>query len=170
MKMFGLKSLSVYLFYISRIASIAIGLLLLFILVSFLTGNFELTDNQFEIKIPFVETYIKGFYELRIITTITLTLIFYILFFYFLSIIFKTFKAESLFTRTAIRQLNNFALFNIIGSPIAFILIHVLIMKHTNFRDLPTYLLHILLGIFVFFIVAVFKKGFKVQTENDLTI
>ena len=168
--MFGPKSLSVYLFYISRIVSIAIGFFLLFILVSFLTGNFELINNRFEIKIPLMETYIKGFYDVRIITTIALTLIFYILFFYFLSIIFKTFKAETLFTKTAIRQLNNFALYNLIGSPLAFILIHILIMKHTNLRDLPTYLLHLLLGVFIFFIVAIFKKGYKVQSENDLTI
>jgi len=168
--MFGPKSLSVYLFYISRIASIAIGLFLMFILFSFITDNFELVDNRFEINIPFTETYIKGFYEVKIITTIALTLTFYVLFFYFLSIIFKTFKAETLFTIAAIRQLNNFALYNLIGSPFAFILIHIFIMKHPNLRDIPTYLLHLLLGVFILFIVTVFKKGYKVQSENDLTI
>ncbi|MFS4454627.1 DUF2975 domain-containing protein [Maribacter sp. 2304DJ31-5] len=132
--------------------------------------NYELLENRFGIKIPLTGSYIQGVYQSNVITTIALTLFFYVLFFYKLSSILKTFKAKTLFTATAIKRLNHFALFNLIGSPLAFVLIHFAIMKHTTFRDLPTYLLHLILGVFILFIVTVFKKGYQIQAENDLTI
>lgn len=170
MKMFGNKSVSTFLFFVSRIFTIAIGLLLVFILMSLATGNFELLDNRFEIKIPLSEMSIKGFYESNIITTISITLFCYTLFFYGLSEIFKVFKSENIFTKIVVRRLKYFALFNLIGPPLVFILIHYFIMQHSNFRTVPTYLLHVILGTFVLFIATIFQKGFQVQQENDLTI
>jgi|AntAceMinimDraft_5_1070358.scaffolds.fasta_scaffold72949_3 hypothetical protein len=170
MKIFGPKSLSLYLFYFSRLFTILITLLIIFILISFVTENYALIDNRFEIKIPLMELYIKGIYQSNIITTISLTLFFYILFLFQLSKIFQTFKSEVLFTKKSIKQLKYFALFNVIGAPLAFVLIHFIIMQHSGFRDVPTYLLHIILGVFVLFIAIVFEKGYQVQAENDLTI
>lgn len=170
MKMFGEKSLSFYLFYITRIFSIVIGVLLLFIIFSFVTGNYNLNEGRFAINISFLEVAIKGFYKFNIIATISTTLLLYTVFFYLLSLIFKTFKAKILFTEIAIKRLNIFALFNLVGTPFFFVIIHFVIMKHKTFRDLPTYILHLLLGIFILFIVAIFKRGYKVQSENDLTI
>jgi len=170
MKIFGPKSLSVYLFYITRLLAIVIGILLLFFVFSLLTGNFDLHEGRFTIVIPFTEVAIKGFYKFNILTTITITLFFYIIFFYLLSLIFKTFNAETPFTKIAIKRLNYFAILNLLGTPFFFLIIHFIIMKHTTFRDLPTYVLHLLLGIFVLFVISVFKSGFKVQSEHDLTI
>lgn len=170
MKIFGEHSLSTYLYFVSKFLTIVITVLVLYILTSLSIQNFELIDNRFEIKIPFLDLYIKGFYEAKIITTISLTLFFYVLFFYQLSNILKTFKSEILFTKSSVKQLKYFALFNLIGSPLAFVLIHFFIMKHSGFRDVPTYFLHIILGVFVLFIAIVFQKGYQVQEENDLTI
>jgi len=168
--MFGPKSLSVYLFYITRLLSFGIVILLLYIIFSFLLGNFELIEGRFTITIPFINSVIKGFYKTNIITTISITLFLYAIFFYLISLVFKTFKAKTPFTKTAIERLNYFAIFNLVGVPIFFVLNHFLIMRHTTYRDLPTYLLHIFLGIFALFVISVFKQGFKVQSENDLTI
>jgi|GEM_PF-1525949 len=170
-KIFGPKSLSHYLFYLSRIAAFASIVLISFILISLGIGNFEMVDNQFQIALPFFsETYIKGFYKENIILTITLTMLFFGFFFYVLSNILKTFKADRLFTSKAIRQLNYFAILNLIVGPILYFLIHFVIMDKSSFSDIYNLFLSLILGLFVLFIVAVFKKGYNVQNENDLTI
>lgn len=170
MKMFGPKSVSFYLFYFSRLAAIGSIVLVTFILISLAIGNYEILNDQFQIAIPlFDELYIKGFYETTIITTITLAMLFFAVFFYLLSNILKTFKAQKLFTHKAIKQLNYFAFLNLIVAPALYFIIHV-IMNKSGFSDLHNLLLSLLLGVFVLFIGAVFKKGYQVQNENDLTI
>jgi hypothetical protein len=171
MKIFGPKSLSHYLFYLSRISAIGSIILIAFILISLGVGNFEVVDNQFQISLPFFsETYIKGFYKENIIVTITLAMLFFACFFYVLSNILKTFKADKLFTSKAIIQLNYFAVLNLIVGPILYLTIHFLIMNKSSFSDIYNLFLSLILGVFVLFIVAVFKKGYNVQSENDLTI
>lgn len=171
MKMFGPKSLSVYLFFLSRLLALGTAVLLIFILLSLVTGNFKLFDGRFAIAIPLLpETFIKGNYEVNILVTISIIFLFYIIFFYLLSMIFKTFKAEILFTKTAIKQLNYFALLNLIAVPFFYVLIRFIIMHKQTYRNPAAVLLHMLLGIFILFIIAVFKRGFTVQSENDLTI
>jgi len=171
MKIFGPKSLSVYLFFITRFLAISIGVLLIYILLSFLAGNFTLNEGRFAIGIPLLgEAVIKGDYKMNIIITISITLLFYSIFFYLLSLIFKTFKAEILFTKTAIKRLNYFASLNLIGGTIIYLLVHFIIMQKTNFRDIHNLILHLLLGTFAVFVITIFRQGFKVQSENDLTI
>lgn len=170
MKMFGEKSLSVYLFYITRVISIGFGVFLLFFVISLALGMHEFDNNRFVIDIPFTNSSIGGLYKANIIATISITLFLYSLFFYLISLIFQTFKADILFTKSAIKRLNYFVAFNLLGTPLFYAIIHFGIMKHTTYRDLPTYILHILLGVFVLFIIAVFKRGFQVQSENNLTI
>lgn len=168
--MFGPRSLSYYLFYLSRIAAITSAALISFILVSLATGNFKMVDNQFQIALPLMsETFIKGFYETNIILTITLAMLFFAIFFYLLSNILKTFKAEKLFTQKAIKQLYYFAILNLFIGPSLYFVIHF-IMKKSSFNDAHNLILSLLLGVFVLFIRAVFKRGFNVQNENDLTI
>jgi len=128
-------------------------------------------DNQFQIAIPlFPKTYIKGFYESNIITTITLTMIYFSLFFYMLSNILRTFKADKLFTSKAIKQLNYFAIINLLIGPALYLVIHFIIMDKSNFSDIYNLFLSLILGVFVLFIIAIFKKAYNVQSENDLTI
>ncbi|NNK10442.1 MAG: DUF2975 domain-containing protein [Flavobacteriaceae bacterium] len=170
MNMFGPQSLSYYLFYLSRIAAIGSIALITFILISLAIGNFEIVDNQFQIALPLLsETFIKGFFKANIITTITLAMLFFSVFFYLLSNILKTFKAEKLFTQKAIKQLNYFAILNLLIGPVIYFIIHF-IMEKSNFNDAYNLLLSLLLGVFVLFIKAIFKKGYVVQHEQDLTI
>jgi len=56
------------------------------------------------------------------------------------------------------------------AGPLLYITIHFYIMEKTSFKDIHNLILSILLGVFVLFITAVFKHGFQVQSENDLTI
>jgi hypothetical protein len=170
MKMFGPKSLSYYLFYLSRIAAIGSLALIIYILGSLAIGNYEIADNQFQIALPLLpETFIRGFYESNIITTITLAMLFFAVFFYLLSNILKTFKADVLFTEKAIKQLNYFAVLNLLAGPALYFIIYI-IMDKSGFGDAHNLLLSLLLGVFVLFIRAIFKKGYLVQHEQDLTI
>ena len=100
MKLFGTKSLSHYLFYGSTLAAIGSILLVGFILLSLALGNYTLIENRFQISIPlFPELFIKGFYEQNIIVAITLVMFYFGVFFYVLSLIFKSFLRDiSLFT------------------------------------------------------------------------
>jgi predicted membrane channel-forming protein YqfA (hemolysin III family) len=97
-------------------------------------------------------------------------MLFFAVFFYLLSTIFKTFKAPKLFTDRAIKQLNYFALLNLIAAPLLFLTIDFFIMQKQQIGNILNYLLTFLLGIFLLFIVAIFKQGYQVQNENDLTI
>lgn len=171
MKMFGPKSLSYYLFYLTRIATFATLALISFILISLFTNNYEMVDGQFQIALPFLpETYIKGYYESNIIVTIVVAMLFFSVFFYLLSNILKTFKAEKLFSKKAIKQLNYFAILNLAVAPILFIVIDFIIMERPRIGNIYNYLLTFLLGIFLLFIAAIFNRGYQVQSENDLTI
>ena len=171
MKIFGPKSLSHYLFYLSRAAAFGSIILLSYILLSLVFGNFEIINEQFQIGIPLLpETYIKGFYKSNIIITISIAMLFFALLFYLLSNVLKVFKADKLFTSKAIKVLNQFAILNLVIGPIVYLTIHFFIMNKSNFSDIYNLFLSLLLGVFVLFIVAVFKKGYNVQSENDLTI
>lgn len=97
-------------------------------------------------------------------------MLFFSVFFYMLSNIFKIFKASKLFTNKAIKQLNYFAFINLVVAPILFLTIDFFIMEKPQIGNIYNYLLTFLLGIFLLFIAAVFKHGYKVQSENDLTI
>lgn len=171
MKMFGPKSLSHYLFYAGRLATLGSLMLISFILISLITNNYEMANNQFQIAIPFFsETYIKGFYRPNIIITITLSMLFLSVFFFTLSNIFKTFKAPKLFTKRAIKQLNYFAFLNLVVAPLLLLTIDFFIMEKQQIGNVFNYLLTFILGVFLLFISVVFKQGFQVQNENDLTI
>lgn len=171
MKIFGPKSLSYYLFYLSRFATIGSLLLILFILISLSTENFEMVNGQFQINLPLIpNTKIKGYNQTDIITTITLLMLFSSVFFYMLSNILKTFKALKLFTHKAVKQLNYFALLNLVVGPILYFIIQFAIMQKSDYRNIHNLVLSIILGVFVLFVASVFKHGFQVQKENDLTI
>ena len=176
MKLFGPKSISTYLFFICRITTIGSILLLLFILLSFTFDNFEVINGQFKIEVPlFSELYIKGIYNQSILISIYLILIFMSVFFYILSFILNSFKSEKLFTAKVIKHLNLFSILNLVVFPILYFLIHGFIIhgfiiQTPSFRSIHNLFLSLILGVFVLFISEIFKRGLKVQQENDLTI
>ncbi|WP_271765614.1 DUF2975 domain-containing protein [Aquimarina algiphila] len=170
LKMFGKKSLSELLFYCTWFIAFGYCLFLLFIAFSFITDTFlSINDNRFAIEIPFTGSFVKGQYESEVILSIIVFFVFYILFFYTLSLIFKTFKAEILFTKIAIKHLKYFAILNLF-SPFVYVIILFIVGYSIGLSDLSTVFLHIMLGIFAWFIIAIFKEGFQLQEENELTI
>ncbi len=86
-----------------------------------------------------------------------------------LALLLFTFQRRTLFTKQSIRYLYLFASCNFISTLFyGYTLIYVL-----NVQFLEVFFLSfttILMIIFVVFIAAVFKRGFQIQTEIDLTV
>ncbi|MDC6388127.1 DUF2975 domain-containing protein [Maribacter sp. PR1] len=170
MKMFGPKSISAFLFYLFRSITIGLGIFTSYVAISFGTGNFESMDGRYKMNIPLLENYIHGEHKTNVFITISIGLLFGTIFLYMLSNIFKTFKRETLFTQIAVKRMNQFALLNLLGSPFLYLIIHYIIMKHNHYRDIHNPIIHITLGLLILYGTAVFKRGFEVQSEHDLTI
>ncbi|SEK88123.1 Protein of unknown function [Aquimarina amphilecti] len=168
--MFGKKSLSTVLFYSTRLIMIGYGVFLLLIIVSLISNNFVITElNELQIHIPFTNSMIKGDYNPIAFIGVFCFLILYSTFFLVLSLIFKTFSAEKLFTEVAIKYLRWFTILNLI-LPVAYAVIGILINNKIVFDDITPGLLHMGLGVFAAFIATIFKLGFTLQEENELTI
>ncbi len=170
MKIFGPKSFSHLLFYLFRTLSILILVFVIYIDISFLTGNFTHENGRYFMDIPLSGTFIEGDYQFNVILTISLGLFFGAIFFFVLSTIFKALKESVIFNRTAVKSLSFFTFLNLAIGPILYFIIHYVIMQKDNYRDIHNLILHIIFGIIVFFVATIFKQGKQVQSENDLTI
>lgn len=171
MKIFGPKSISSYLFYLFRLGAICSISLVLFILLSFAFGNYEVQGGRFTIPFPFFSDLdIKGEFRTSIITSITLILIYLGGFLYSLSMILKSFKSAILFNSSAIRYLRILAVINLLVFPILYLLIRIVILKSSIMGGIHNLILSLIFGVFLLYVAAIFKRGLKVQTENDLTI
>lgn len=170
MKMFGPKSFSNILFYLFRAIAISILLFTAYIDISFLTGNFTQENGRYFIDIPLTGTFIEGDYQFNVILTISLGLIFGAIFFFVLSNIFKGLREKIIFNKIAVNSLSYFTILNLVVGPILYLLIHFIIMRKDNYRDIHNLILHIIFGIIALFLTYIFKQGAQVQQENDLTI
>lgn len=168
MKMFGKKSLSEYLFYFTRLSSILIVTLVIFIVISILTKNMNIIDGRFYIDIPFINFQIKGFYKRKIFISILATLSFYVLYIHCLSLVFKSFRSERIFTSRSVKYLKYFTILNLVLFPIGYLIPRIL--SNNLKMNLYYLVLHGLIGVFSLFLMTVFSKGYNVQSENDLTI
>jgi len=170
MKIFGLKSLSAFFYYIFRSISIVLLAFLTCMEFAFNTDRFTVEDGRFDMKIPLIGSSIQVDYQFSDILTITLILIFGILLLYLLSNIFKTLKKTVIFNKGIIKNLKLLTILNLIIGPVLYFLIHYPIMHKTEFRNIHNLILLIIFGMISFFLTYVFQKGFSVQSENDLTI
>lgn len=169
-KMFGKKSFSTVLYYSTRFATIGYGIIILLVIILLLTNSYIITgDNVLEIQIPFTSAVIKGAYTLMALVGVLCFSIFYGAFFYVLSLIFKTFSTGKLFTEKAIKYLRWFTILNC-SLPVIYIVTGLIINNNISAEGIVSVIPHIALGIFSAFIAAIFKQGFTIQEENELTI
>ncbi|MFS4468804.1 DUF2975 domain-containing protein [Maribacter sp. 2210JD10-5] len=169
MKIFGPKLLSTIAFYSFRTIAVLLLVFIIYVDLSFLADNFTEENGRYYMNIPFIGE-IKGDYRFNVILTITLGTIFGVLFFWVLSNIFKELSKKVIFNRKSIKNLKYFTALNLIVGPILYVLIHYPIMQKTDFRDIHNLILHLIFGMIAFFLTYIFKKGYSVQSENDLTI
>ncbi len=170
MKMFGKKSVSTVLFFITRAIVICCFVFILFLTFSFLSDDLITVSNgEFNIKLPLTDSFIKGQYDSNVIISIFTSFIFYGFFFYVLSLVFKVFKQNPIFSNKAISYLSLFTSVNILAC-LVLIGINFFVLNEVLLESMVYGMMHIILAIFVAFITAIFKQGFQLQQENDLTI
>lgn len=143
--------------------------------VAFATGtkssSFKIIEEgkRFVVSSPFGERpyFIGDNYTGYMIQMIALLLL-YGLFFWLLGQVFKTFMQKKLFTKAGIRHLQHFYLVNFIVPGISYI---VLMLVNEEAEDVfMLVVLHAIIGVFAYFIAAIFKQGVLLQNEQDLYI
>ena len=171
MKLLGQKSISAYLFYAIRAGAICCLLLALYIIISVVFDNYNIENGRYIIPFPLISYFdIKGVYKPSIFTGVVLILLYISVFLYSLSMILKSFKSDILFSSKSIINLNFFAAINLVGFPIFYVVLRTVILKIPLLGGLHNLFLSLILGIFILFVSAIFKRGLKVQEENNLTI
>ncbi|WP_426481586.1 DUF2975 domain-containing protein [Chryseobacterium sp. R2ACT005] len=194
MKLIGEKSASTVLHKILLVVSIVqllyLGYLIFGFIVAYLnihqgthylSGTFKTGDfnNEvpktaadsltFEFNIPLTGSVIRGNYTLYTFISIIFFIGFYSLFTFYLFRIFKGMSKEIIFNIKVIRDLRLFSILNIIFVPVYCAVLYFM-DKSVYSIDPMFILLHLTLGIMILFIMEFFKKGYELQTENDLTI
>jgi DUF2975 family protein len=167
------RIISAILFYLSRILAIAYILtaLHLFVSVVFKLPTFEVLENgRFVIQYPFTEkNFLLGSeYTWEYVSEMVAIIGFYGLFFWLLGNVFQTFRQVPLFTKRGIRNLKLFYIINLAVSPIMFGFLSG--FSHEDMPFLVMIVAHAIIGVFAFFITAIFNEGVGLQSEQDLYI
>lgn len=165
------KIISKFLFYLTR------GLAFIYLLTAFYGSfswftktNIKTEQNQTIIHYPFTE---KPFLILEsnityVVFAFLIPVLGYVLFFWLLSNVFKVFYQQKLFTRENIIHLKWFYLANIFLPVVLIIFSSFFIAVEKEIFLIA--ILHLFLGVFVFFMSAIFNQGLTIQDEQDLYI
>lgn len=163
--------ISKVLYYISRILG---GLYLItgvYGLFSWVTNTHLLIkDKQAIITYPFTKTsfLILDSNTTYVIFSFLIPVLGYGLFFWLLSNVFKVFFQDKLFTAENIVHLRRFYLVNIFLPTVLTIFTSFFMpIEHEMFLII---ILHLVLGVFVFFMSEIFNQGLHLQNEQDLYI
>ena len=128
-----------------------------------------LENNRFEIFYPFTHTpFLLGDQVGTYFGVLLGMALLYGGFFILLARVFDAFRQIKLFTAKGVSRLTKFYLTNLVAP--AIVLLLLIWLK----EDIKTYfiiaVLHFFLGIFAFFMAAIFKQGLLLQEEQDLTL
>ncbi|MCW3108985.1 MAG: hypothetical protein JWQ09_3491 [Segetibacter sp.] len=164
------------LFYLSRIMAVIVFVITVYALtVVLLSLNNHSTslpirvlDNgSFQIFYPFTKTpFLLGDYTLSYLLSNLLIIAFYGLFLWLLSDVFHAFKQTRLFTQKGVMQLSRFYITNLVVPLVFLILLAVFGEELLDIFRIT--LLHLVIGVFAFFMAAIFKQGLLLQEEQDL--
>ncbi|KFE97740.1 hypothetical protein IX39_18410 [Chryseobacterium formosense] len=128
-------------------------------------------DVYFIFKYPFSnQQMMMGFFTKQTVMFHSFQNIFFCLFFLFLYKIFNHLNNHNLFTEKIIQQLKIFSIINILYAPLYFFIWVYLFNASLDGSIIITCLIFFFLGITMYFTSAFFKKGYQLQSENDLTI
>lgn len=170
----NIKIISGILFYITRIVAVIYLIITFYALLSILTEwSYILKDSgkYFSVCIPFTEKpFLVGenYWGYKLFSFI-IPIGLYGLFFLLVSNIFKVFKQPKLFTQYGVSQLKLFSVTNIIIPPIAILLASIFSGDLENGIALLA-VVHFILGVFAYFLSAIFNQGLSLQNEQDLFI
>ncbi|KQR93808.1 hypothetical protein ASG01_08065 [Chryseobacterium sp. Leaf180] len=125
---------------------------------------------KFKIYLPFTsQNLLTGVFEPNFIYTKIVSGLYITLFAFFSSKIFKEISSQKVFNRNAIVWLKRFAWLNIFFTLILNSIAGFISAGHifaTTFNGFS----YLFFGILILFVTEFFKKGYELQSENDLTI
>ena len=170
----NVKTVSKILFYVTRFLAILYFSISAHSIISLLT-KWSLTTKDdgkyFQICYPFTQKpFLVGNNNLGyMIFNFLLPLSLYGLFFLLVSNVFKVFFQPKLFTLNGIKHLKWFYLANLILPSLSVLLASIF----TNEVEDPfefLIMIHFILGVFAYFLSAIFNQGLSLQNEQDLYI
>lgn len=169
----SVKIISKILFYVTRFLAILYFAMSLHSIISLSTKwSLNIKDNgkYFQVCFPFTnKPFLNGeYYTEYIVFYFLVPISLYGLFFLLVSNVFKVFFQPKLFTEYGVKQLKLFYLGNLILPSLTALITSIF----TKVED-PTeilILLHFILGIFAYFLAAIFRQGLNLQKEQDLFI
>ncbi|MGM5470056.1 DUF2975 domain-containing protein [Flavobacteriaceae bacterium LMO-SS05] len=170
----NVKIISTILFYITRIVAIAYILVTIYALFSLVTEWSYITQdngNYFAVCYPFTEIKFllgENNWSYKIFEFL-IPIGAYGIFFFLVSNVFNAFKQPKLFTEYGVNQLKWFYLANIFV-PSIFILVTLIFTGNIEDGLEWAAVIHFFLGVFAYFLYAIFKQGFNLQNEQDLYI
>lgn len=171
------RSIAGVLYFLSRIAAWLFTAVLVYtftVLVLSVTGlvhslPIEITKaGSFTIFYPFTKTpFLLGDYTTDFMVSSLSFIAFYTLFVWFLGDVFHAFRQPKLFTPKGVSQLSRFYITNL-ALPVLFLLLVGLFGQELS-DMLRIGFLHIVIGIFAYFMASIFRQGLVLQEEQDLT-
>ncbi|MCU0340249.1 MAG: DUF2975 domain-containing protein [Spirosomaceae bacterium] len=128
------------------------------------------SNTRFKICYPFTQKpFLLGIYEPNYIAFgFLIPIALYGLFFWLLSNFFKAFAQKKLFTSENYHSLRRFYVANLI-LPITTLIVASFFIEIEEIAEVMV-AFHVLLGIFTYFIAAIFHQGLSLQKEQDLFI
>lgn len=170
----NVKIIATCLFYITRILAILYLISIVYSTISLLTESNLITRENgkyFSICFPFTEIHFlngENNWAYKIFNFL-IPIGFYGLFFWLLSNVFKVFKQPKLFTQNGVNQLKLFYIGNIFMPSITILLASIFAGKIEEGLEWVA-VIHFFLGVFAYFLAAIFKQGLQLQNEQDLFI
>lgn len=170
----NVKTVSKILFYVTRFLAILYFSISAHSTIALITKwSLIIKDSgkYFAICYPFTEKpFLLGDNNFEyIIFNFLLPLSLYGLFFLLVSNVFKVFYQPKLFTHNGVKHLKRFYLANLILPSLTVLLASIFT---NNVEDPAEFLImiHFILGIFSYFLAAIFTQGLSLQNEQDLYI
>jgi Protein of unknown function (DUF2975) len=170
----NVKTVSKILFYITRFLAIFYFTISAHSTIALLTKWSLITKDNgkyFQICYPFTQKpFLLGDNNLGyMIFNFLLPLSLYGLFFLLVSNVFKVFFQPKLFTTNGVKHLKRFYLANLILPSLAVLLASIFTNKVEDPAEFLI-MIHFILGVFAYFLAAIFKQGLSLQNEQDLYI
>jgi len=147
----------------------AIAILLLSLVTDYDSLPCTILDGKFVIYAPFSRTpFLLGDYTATYLVPMISATVFYMIFFWLLGNVFDAFRKEKLFVVKGVRQLSSFYKTNLL-IPMLILVLALIYQSGINDFLMITFL-HGVIGIFAFFMAAIFREGVLLQEEQDLTL
>lgn len=170
------RSIASLLFYLSRIAAVvflvtalyATAVVILFHYTSSPSLPIRVQQSAFTLFYPFTQkAFLLGDYTTTFLVTYLFLMTFYGIFLWLLSDVFRAFRQQKLFTPKGVLRLSRFYITNLLV-PVLFMAL-VLVFQSEMSDLVRIMFLHLVIGVFAWFMAAIFKQGLILQEEQDLT-